>query len=53
MNFQTDFSRNPQMPPETIQSEDLFGQASTLTILHAGMTYTLRITRQGKLLLTK
>ena len=53
MNIQTDFSRDSQTPPDTIQSEDLFGQATTLTILHAGMTYTLRITRQGKLLLTK
>ncbi len=53
MNIQTDISRATQAPPETLQSEDLFGQASTLTILHAGMTYTLRITRQGKLLLTK
>lgn len=53
MNIQTDIPHVPQTPLQTIQSEDLFGQASTLTILHAGMAYTLRITRQGKLLLTK
>ena len=53
MNMQTDFTPAMDRAPETIQSEDLFGAASTLTILHAGMAYTLRITRQGKLLLTK
>ena len=36
-----------------ICSEDLFGDTSTVTILHREMIYTLRITRQGKLLLTK
>ena len=53
MNMQTDFVREVEAAPETILSKDLFGEASTLTILHAGMEYTLRITRQGKLLLTK
>lgn len=36
-----------------IASEDLFGDNSVLTISHRDMVYTLRITRQGKLLLTK
>lgn len=36
-----------------IASEDLFGDTNVLTIQHHGMIYTLRITRQGKLLLTK
>lgn len=40
-------------PVPTIDSSDLFGTEKTLTIEHEGMVYTLRITRQGKLLLTK
>jgi hemin uptake protein HemP len=39
-----------------IRSEDLFPEDAahnTIGILHNGMVYTLRITRQGKLLLTK
>lgn len=36
-----------------IASEDLFGESTVLTISHREMVYTLRITRQGKLLLTK
>ncbi|MEM7058180.1 MAG: hemin uptake protein HemP [Pseudomonadota bacterium] len=36
-----------------IASEDLFGDNTVLTISHREMIYTLRITRQGKLLLTK
>ena len=40
-------------PLADIASEDLFGETSVLTISHNDMIYTLRITRQGKLLLTK
>ncbi len=36
-----------------IASEDLFGDNTVITISHHEMVYTLRITRQGKLLLTK
>ncbi len=42
--------------PTLIRSEDLFPvdqSDNTIGILHNGMIYTLRITRQGKLLLTK
>ena len=53
MNAQARIISAPQQPAETLQSEDLFGGAKTLNIDHQGMTYTLRITRQGKLLLTK
>lgn len=51
--------RGPQNQPwcepdrPVLPSEALFGSAKMLTIQHAGMDYTLRITRQGKLLLTK
>ena len=40
-------------PVADLASEDLFGDNNVLTILHRGMVYTLRVTRQGKLLLTK
>lgn len=36
-----------------IDSRTLFGDARTLVIHHAGATYQLRITQQGKLILTK
>ena len=53
MNAQTKIIAGQQSPVETLHSDDLFGNASVLNIDHQGMTYTLRITRQGKLLLTK
>ncbi len=40
-------------PPTLVRSEDLFAADNVVEILHNGMIYTLRITRQGKLLLTK
>ncbi|MEM7190351.1 MAG: hemin uptake protein HemP [Pseudomonadota bacterium] len=39
--------------PVQLSTEDLFGDARILNIQHQDMIYTLRITRQGKLLLTK
>jgi hemin uptake protein HemP len=36
-----------------IASDVLMGGCTTLTIRHAGSDYTLRVTRQNKLLLTK
>lgn len=36
-----------------ISSRALLGSASTLIIEHMGMHYTLRATRNGKLILTK
>ncbi len=53
MNAQTKIVPGQQSPVETLHSDELFGNASVLNIDHQGMTYTLRITRQGKLLLTK
>ncbi|MEO1492804.1 MAG: hemin uptake protein HemP [Pseudomonadota bacterium] len=46
----------PEDAPTLIRSEDLFpadASDNTVGIVHNGMVYTLRITRQGKLLLTK
>ncbi|MDO6386165.1 MULTISPECIES: hemin uptake protein HemP [unclassified Uliginosibacterium] len=36
-----------------VSSRSLLGGASTLVIEHQGMHYTLRATRNGKLILTK
>lgn len=36
-----------------VSSQSLMGGASTLIIEHMGMQYTLRATRNGKLILTK
>jgi hemin uptake protein HemP len=41
-------------PPRRLTSEELIGpQNQELLIRHAGSDYRLRITRQGKLILTK
>ncbi len=40
-------------PVARIDSKTLFGDRQLLLIDHAGVTYTLRTTRNGKLLLTK
>jgi len=39
--------------PAVIDSGVLFGKGRELVILHAGVAYRLRITRQNKLILTK
>jgi hemin uptake protein HemP len=44
------------MPPQELKrlsSEELIGPAREILIRHAGCDYRLRITRQGKLILTK
>ena len=40
-------------PAPVIDSLALFGNAEVLLIEHRGLTYTLRKTRNGKLILTK
>lgn len=40
-------------PRKRLVSGDLFGDAQEILIEHAGQEYRLRITRQGKLILTK
>ncbi len=42
-----------RVPAVTLSSRSLFGVAQTLFIDHAGQRYTLRITRENKLILTK
>lgn len=39
--------------PILIDSAELFGDAKVLQILHNRQVYTLRITRENKLILTK
>lgn len=39
--------------PVTITSSALFGSVRTIIIEHCGQRYTLRITRENKLILTK
>ena len=49
------FSQSPEAidPRPRLRSVDLFGSAREILIEHAGEYYRLRLTRQGKLLLTK
>lgn len=42
-----------QLTTAIIPSRDLLGQSNVITIEHEGMLYTLRATRNGKLILTK
>ncbi|MDO9365837.1 MAG: hemin uptake protein HemP [Methylotenera sp.] len=59
MNNTTKTSKQPVMPeagtkPQVrLQSEVLFNGRQSLAIEHKGEVYVLRITKQGKLILTK
>lgn len=44
---------DPTIIGPELSSEELFGGARTLAIVHSGERYLLRITRQNKLILTK
>jgi hemin uptake protein HemP len=43
----------PSRELKRVSTEDLIGPAREVLIRHAGCDYRLRITRQGKLILTK
>ena len=45
--------RSPNLLPKTITSEALLGDMKQIRILHEGHSYQLRITKLGKLILTK
>jgi hemin uptake protein HemP len=45
--------RDADAPPRAVSSEALLQGARRLTIAHGGEVYTLHLTRQNKLLLTK
>ena len=42
-----------ETPPREVDSRALFGRARVLAIRHGAEVYTLRVTRAGKLILTK
>ena len=48
-----DDSENAHRHSRSIDSQDLFGGAEILQIQHHGVIYTLRKTRNGKLILNK
>jgi hemin uptake protein HemP len=39
-------------PPRRVDSRELLGQSQSIVILHQGREYLLRVTQNGKLLLT-
>lgn len=43
----------PRMQPARIQAATLFGDGRELVIVHQEEEYRLRVTRKGKLILTK
>lgn len=45
-------ARRSQDTPRRVTSDDLLGAAGLLEIDHRGRVYSLRITQQGKLILT-
>lgn len=45
--------QDPTTPPESVLSSQIFRGAKEIRILHGDDTYRLRITRNGKLILTK
>jgi hemin uptake protein HemP len=46
-------AQSPHRFPKIISSEVLLGQMKQIFILHEGNSYQLRITKLGKLILTK
>jgi hemin uptake protein HemP len=46
-------AQSPSLLPKTISSEVLLGCMKQIFILHDGNSYQLRITKLGKLILTK
>jgi hemin uptake protein HemP len=49
----SDAPREVHSKSKSIDSQTLFGGAETVVIHHLGLTYTLRKTRNGKLILNK
>lgn len=46
------FPDRPASPPKRVPSETLLGDAKALLIVHNGREYQLRLTQNGKLILT-
>lgn len=56
--MKTNAQRAPALVPpsavvRTLTSSELFGAGREVRIVHRGLVYTLRLTRLGKLILTK
>lgn len=49
---QPDLRPGPGNSPQCVTSEALLGAAHELVIMHAGRQYRLRLTQNGKLILT-
>ena len=47
------YIRSVEVSPKTVSSETLLGLSKQMFITHEGHTYQLRITKLGKLILTK
>ena len=47
------YSRTARIVDETVDSRELLGTEGKVVIEHDSMKYELRLTRQGKLILTK
>lgn len=45
-------TRGRPMPPARVRSEELLGGGTELVICHNGRDYRLRVTQNGKLILT-
>ncbi|WP_251371480.1 hemin uptake protein HemP [Polynucleobacter sp. VK25] len=52
-NFESLNAESTHFLPKVISSEVLLGQMKQICILHDGYVYQLRITKLGKLILTK
>ena len=52
LSLDDDASPGPDARPGRIESARLLGRAREIVILHAGREYRLRITQNGKLILT-
>jgi hemin uptake protein HemP len=44
---------DPKQTPVTLDAATLFGGRPEIRLLHRGQEYRLRVTKQGKLILTK
>lgn len=52
-NIDLEYIRSAEILPKTVSSEILLGQGKQMFIAHSGQIYQLRITKLGKLILTK
>ena len=53
MTAMTPVRSDPRQAPVTLDAATLFGGQTEVRLLHRGQEYRLRVTKQGKLILTK